>query len=167
MQCLWRVKHSLCKSTFYLRRSFTESTIEESGSESPPPNEPPSAERWPWKMERNARDVLFCSGEKKTEMVGYITALRRRESGWFFSFKPETFRVRYIVILDAVPGRHVNVLARRVAWAALCAGDYGSGGLTMQKYFTASDELYSKCAKERLSWMPAHFGSWTTTKMAK
>jgi len=71
--------------------------------------------------------------------------------------------VKYFVILDAVPNRHHSFLARKVAWVALCAQGFGEGEYSERKYARASDTMFLKCAKERLSWKPE--GSWSMTKM--
>lgn len=114
-----------------------------------------------WNIIRSAVDVLF--GEKP--IVGYLKALERPgSSGWFFNFKK--FPIKYFLVLDVTPGRHVQHLSRQVSWAALCAQKLASGKYSEREYNKASDVLFERHARDRLSWMPEAYGSWTTTKMA-
>ncbi|KAG1722902.1 hypothetical protein EDB19DRAFT_1954289 [Suillus lakei] len=123
-----------------------------------------------WFVTRSAVDILYGTNAKmpggtpEKPFHGYLQALSRGQSaGWFFHFKK--FPVKYIVILDTVPNRHHSILARNVAWAALCARGYGEGGIEMRKYARASDKLFQKRAEELLAWMPESWGGWQATKM--
>jgi len=118
-----------------------------------------------WMSARTALDIIYSTDE---ECLGYLTRLERGGSmarGWFFRFKK--FNVKYIVILDAIPNRSYEHLAKNVAWAALKAQGYGTGDYEERKYALASDKFFDKHAHERLSFMPESMkGSWSTTKMA-
>jgi hypothetical protein len=111
-----------------------------------------------WQFESSAVDVLYG----KETLQGYLTLLSQDLKGLFFSVKK--FPVKYFVILDTVPYRDRSILARNVAWAALCAGGYGQGEYDLHKYAIASDKLFQKCASERLGWLPKEF-EWKVTKM--
>ncbi|KAF9473999.1 hypothetical protein BDN70DRAFT_866830 [Pholiota conissans] len=117
--------------------------------------------RGPWSFVlRTAKDILYGTDPKL--LLGYLTELSHGASaGWFFHFKK--FKVKYIVIMDMLPNRHHRFLAQGVAWAALRAQGYAKGEYTERKYAAASNDLFDKCAKERLGWLPA--GSWSTTSM--
>ncbi|RDB30516.1 hypothetical protein Hypma_007277 [Hypsizygus marmoreus] len=131
--------------------------------EAPPasPQNPPEGDG-PWTVVRSAVDVLFGTDNK---FPGHLTNLSRGDSaGWFFHFKK--FPVKYIVILDTVPNRHHPILARHVAWAALCAQGYATGEYESSKYCRAYDKLFEARAKERLSWMPENWGGWQMGWMA-
>ncbi|KAH6918078.1 hypothetical protein BKA70DRAFT_7862 [Coprinopsis sp. MPI-PUGE-AT-0042] len=137
--------------------------------EAPTRSGPPSEGRGPWNMIlRPARDILFAPrGDLEAGILpGYITLLRQQEKGWFFRFKSPSIPVRYIVILDTTPNRDVDVLSLHVAWMALRAGGYGVGEFTQEKYYAASDRLFEKEAKRRLSWQPTFFGGWSVSQMA-
>lgn len=117
--------------------------------------------RGAWNVMRSAVDVLYGTNP---ELLGYLTQLERpRSAGWFFHFK--NFPVKYFVILDRTPNRHVHDLVTQVAWAALCAQGLAEGDFTKRKYYKASDILFQKHASERLAWMPAGLGDWHTTSM--
>jgi hypothetical protein len=99
-----------------------------------------------WAINRSAVDILY--GRKPIE--GYlIVADRPGSGGWLFRFKK--FPVKYFVILDPTPRRHVNHLARQVAWAALRAHKLAEGKCNERAYGKASDILFQKAASERLS----------------
>ncbi|KAE9403025.1 hypothetical protein BT96DRAFT_917811 [Gymnopus androsaceus JB14] len=115
--------------------------------------------RGEWEVQLSASDLLF--GTKQPE-PGYLTLLTRPgSSGWFFHFKK--MPVKYFVILDTVPHRHHSILAKHVAWTALCTHGFGEGEYSNRKYARASDVMFQKRAEELLSWKPK--GSWTATKM--
>jgi hypothetical protein len=136
--------------------------------EAPTRGGPPSEGHGPWNMlQRSARDILFAptGGLDGAIIPGYITLLRRQEKGWFFRFKSPSILVRYIVILDTTPNRDVAILSQHVAWMALRAGGYGTGEFTRGKYYAASDRLFEKEAKRRLSWQPEFFGGWSVNRM--
>jgi hypothetical protein len=117
--------------------------------------------RGEWDIQRSAVDILY--GRKPIQ--GYLIALERPGSaGWFFHFKK--FPVKYFVILDATPGRHVHHIVRLVAWAAFRALKLVNGEYNLQSYHKASDAFFQKHASERLSWMTPDYGSWHATKMA-
>ncbi|KAJ3851104.1 hypothetical protein EV368DRAFT_74789 [Lentinula lateritia] len=104
---------------------------------------PPSINNHP--LGRSAVDLLFRT---KQGMLGYLTTLTRsNSSGWFFHFKK--MPVKYFVILDTVPHRHHSILAREVAWVALCVQGFGEGEYSDSKYARASNRLFEKCAEER------------------
>ncbi len=114
-----------------------------------------------WSVMRSATDILYGTGGSKPVkgleglgrapgMVGYLTALDRPKSaGWFFNFKK--FPVKYFVIMDAEPNRHVSHLARNVAWAAFRAQGLVKGSYDARLYAKASDELVQAHATKRLS----------------
>lgn len=113
-----------------------------------------------WVTNRSAVDILY--GRKPVE--GYLIAANRPGSGgWLFRFKK--FPVKYFVILDPTPGRHVNHLARQVAWAALRAHKLAEGKYNEKAYGKASDVLFQNAASERLSWMPESYGGWQVTNL--
>ncbi|KAG0697488.1 hypothetical protein DFH29DRAFT_945996 [Suillus ampliporus] len=123
-----------------------------------------------WMVSRSAVDILYGThtkmpdGSPKQPFPGYLQTLSSGQSaGWFFRFKK--FPVKYIVILDTVPNRHHSILARNVAWAALCARGYGEGRIEMRKYARASDKLFQKRAEELLAWMPEGWDGWHATRM--
>ncbi|KAF9237978.1 hypothetical protein BU15DRAFT_48124 [Melanogaster broomeanus] len=126
--------------------------------EAPPSYFPPSG-FGKWTVIRSAVDILY--GNQK-EIQGYLTALSQHQQGWFFSSKK--FPVKYFVILDTVPNRDHSILARNVAWAALCAGGYGKGKYGTLKYAIASNKLVQKCTNERLGWLPKGY-KWKAPKM--
>ncbi|KAJ3861323.1 hypothetical protein EV359DRAFT_20331, partial [Lentinula novae-zelandiae] len=64
----------------------------------------------------------------------------------FFHFKK--IPVKCFVILDTVPHRHYSILAREVAWVALCVLGFGEGEYSDSKYARASNRLFEKCAEE-------------------
>ncbi|KAL0954387.1 hypothetical protein HGRIS_003371 [Hohenbuehelia grisea] len=128
----------------------------------PPPQYLPKG-TGPWNIGRSAVDVLYGTDIKQ---LGYLTQLERPGSaGWFFHFKK--FQVKYLLILDAVPGRNVLHLACQVSWAALRAGGYAEGEYSARAYAVASDKLFHEQAHKRLGWMPKEYGGWTATSMAK
>ncbi|KAJ7575598.1 hypothetical protein C8J56DRAFT_1119124 [Mycena floridula] len=111
--------------------------------EAPPaPTSQTPAGHGEWKAMRSGLDILYGTATGPLKRDGHLTTLERSDSaGWFFHFK--TFPVKYFVILDAVPNRHVHHLARQVSWAALRAY-----GLVTGEY---RQDIY---AKEKLSFLP-------------
>lgn len=108
---------------------------------------PPDGRGEQWSVERSAIDVLYG----KNMIDGYLTTLDGpKKVGWFFRFKK--MPVKFFVIIDTVPGRHVSKLAREVAWAALRAKGLATGGYSLLKYARASDVLFQKSADERFAW---------------
>ncbi|KAG2143586.1 hypothetical protein DEU56DRAFT_242503 [Suillus clintonianus] len=120
-----------------------------------------------WVVTRSALDILYGTHVKmprgpKRPFPGYLRTMGSGQSpGWFFRFKK--FPVKYIVILDTVPNRDHSILAKNVAWAALCARGYGEGGIGTWKYARASDKLFQKRAEELHAWMPEGWGGWQAT----
>jgi hypothetical protein len=112
----------------------------------------PPEGRGEWNVARSAVDVLYGSNKI---INGYLTipnGPRRKPEVGFFHFKKT--HVKYFVIIDTVPGRHVSHLARGVAWAALRAQKLATGEYDLRKYARASDVLFKKRADERFAWMP-------------
>ncbi|KAJ6491206.1 hypothetical protein C8R45DRAFT_762881, partial [Mycena sanguinolenta] len=64
------------------------------------------------------------------------------------------FPVKYFLILDASATSNVHDLARPVSWAAFRAHDLVQGDYDERKYDKASDVLFIKSARERLSFLP-------------
>jgi hypothetical protein len=81
------------------------------------------------------------------------------------SFALKKLPIKYFVILDATPARHINHLVRRVAWAALRAHNLTTGEYKHRAYGEASDVLFQKAASERLGWMPESYGGWQVTNL--
>ncbi|KAI3614022.1 hypothetical protein WG66_010740, partial [Moniliophthora roreri] len=126
-----------------------------------PASGPSEAERGEWKVARSATDILYGTDPN---CLGYLTSLERGGSyarGWFFRFKQ--FAVKYFVIMDAKPHRHAFHVFRAAAWAALRAQGLADGEYSKLKFARASDILFQKAARERLSWMPAGYGGWSAT----
>jgi len=121
----------------------------------------PPQGRGAWKVIRSAVDVLYGKKDASRMMMdGYLTSLEGPDkAGWFFRFKK--MPVKYFVIIDAVPGQHVSILAKRVAWAALRAQKSGTGEYELRKYARASDILFQKSGDERFM----HMGGVTISKM--
>jgi hypothetical protein len=104
--------------------------------------------RGEWNVERSAIDVLYGKGM----IDGYLTTLDGpKKTGWFFRFKK--MPVKFLVVIDTVPGRHVSYLVREVAWAALRAKKLVTGEYSLLKYARATDVLFQKSADERFAWM--------------
>ncbi|KAF9039630.1 hypothetical protein BDZ89DRAFT_1035257 [Hymenopellis radicata] len=128
-----------------------------------------------WTIVRSARDVLY--GHKSDRILpgapspnmsgidGYLTRLeegtsRRGSTCDFFHFKQ--FPVKYFAIPDAQPNRHFHELFRNVAWAAFRAHGLVRGkAFSEREYDRASDHLFLKHAKERLSFLPSE--DWAMT----
>ncbi|KAG6909898.1 hypothetical protein DXG01_014712 [Tephrocybe rancida] len=106
-----------------------------------------TAERGPWKVEISAIDRLYGTGQPP----GYLTEINRRtwKKREIALLRFLNFPVKYFVILDAVPGRHVPVLARHIAWAAFRAKGYAQGECDARKYALASNMLFEKYTKAR------------------
>ncbi|KAJ7756712.1 hypothetical protein B0H14DRAFT_2294391, partial [Mycena olivaceomarginata] len=69
-------------------------------------------------------------------------------------FFHKRFPVKYFLILDASATSNVHDLARQVAWAAFRAQGLVQGDYDERKYDKASDVLFIKSARERLSFLP-------------
>ncbi|KAJ6514450.1 hypothetical protein C8R47DRAFT_1173146 [Mycena vitilis] len=98
-----------------------------------------------WEAIRSAMNVLY-GGE------GSLAGLAGRPTRSFFFHKQ--FPVKYLFILNASPTGNVHDLARQVAWAAFRAHGLVRGNYDEQKYDKASDVLFIKHARERLSFLP-------------
>ena len=112
-----------------------------------------------WVNFRSAIDILYA----RKPIEGYMIAADRPGSGAYFRFKK--FPVKYFVILDATPSRHVRHLSRLVAWAALRARKLIEGEYDEKVYCKASDVLFQSCASERLDWMPKNYGNYKVTNL--
>ncbi|KAJ7018731.1 hypothetical protein C8F04DRAFT_1198586 [Mycena alexandri] len=69
-------------------------------------------------------------------------------------FLHKRFPVKYFLILSASPIMNVHDLARQVAWVAFRAHGLVQGEYNKEKYDKASDVLFKKHARERLSFLP-------------
>lgn len=112
-----------------------------------------------WVNLRSAIDILYA----RKPIEGYMIAADRPGSGAYFRFKK--FPVKYFVILDATPGRHVRHLSRLVAWAALRAHKLIEGEYDEKVYWKASDVLFQNCASERLDWMLKNYRDYKVTNL--
>ncbi|KAG6905973.1 hypothetical protein DXG01_016599 [Tephrocybe rancida] len=121
--------------------------------------------RGPWKVGVSAVDRLYGTGLVPGHLTNAARKTSKKGEASFFRFLD--FPVKHFIIMDTVPGRLGAFLAVHVAWAALRAGGYAQGEFTPLKYAQASDKLFDKCAKERLSWMPDNWPKWETTKMGE
>jgi hypothetical protein len=113
-----------------------------------------------WEVQRSAFNVLYggrADPYKKT--AGYLsgefktgTDSKGRGTRPFFFHK--RFPIKYFLILDASATANVHDLARQVAWAAFRAHGLVQGDYDERKYDKASDVLFIKSARERLSFLP-------------
>ncbi|KAJ7478764.1 hypothetical protein B0H11DRAFT_2234218 [Mycena galericulata] len=115
------------------------------------------AGRGNWEVLRTADNVLYGGGEAPfNKMAGYLSANFNNDKGRgtrsFFFHK--RFPVKYFLIMTASPGVNVHKLARQVSWAAFRAHGLVQGDYDEQKYDKASDVLFIKHARERLSFLP-------------
>ncbi|KAJ7192654.1 hypothetical protein GGX14DRAFT_594242 [Mycena pura] len=122
----------------------------------------PPAGRGEWEVLRSAENVLYGGGHDlgpgdRSAPGGYLSpsfnrTKGRRRATTFFHHK--RFPVKYFLILGASPTQHVHDLARQVAWTAFKAHGLVHGTYDEAKYLTASDVLFAKLARERLSFLP-------------
>ncbi|KAK7036699.1 hypothetical protein VNI00_011364 [Paramarasmius palmivorus] len=120
-----------------------------------------SVDRGEWQIARPAADILYGTDPR---CLGYLASLERGgeyAAGEFFRFKQ--FPVKYFVVMDVEPHRHAFHVFRAAAWAALRAQRLVHGEYSELEYARASDVLFQRVAKERLSWMPTGYGGWSTT----
>ncbi|KAJ7487083.1 hypothetical protein FB451DRAFT_1228693 [Mycena latifolia] len=113
-----------------------------------------------WEVLRSAFNVLYGGGMDLYKTAGYLSANfnmgtdskgRGAARGFFFH---KRFPVKYFLILDASAKSNVHDLARQVAWAAFRARGLVQGDYDERKYDKASDVLFIKSARERLSFLP-------------
>ncbi|KAF7342643.1 hypothetical protein MSAN_02021100 [Mycena sanguinolenta] len=114
-----------------------------------------------WEVLRSAFNVLYGGGaDPYNKIPGYLSAKfnmgkdskgRGEARGFFFH---KRFPVKYFLILDASATSNVHDLARQVAWAAFRAHRLVQGDYDERKYDKASDVLFIKSARERLSFLP-------------
>ncbi|KAK7019985.1 hypothetical protein R3P38DRAFT_2972132 [Favolaschia claudopus] len=128
------------------------------------------AGRGPWKTVRSPENVLWGDQDGPLDRVieGYLSARYNNTKGEggrpevsFFYHK--RFPVKYFLILGASPSLHIHDLVRQVAWAALKACGLVGGQYDEVRYFKASDVLFAKHARERLSFLPED--SFSVTKL--
>ncbi|KAJ7761211.1 hypothetical protein DFH07DRAFT_424648 [Mycena maculata] len=130
------------------------------------------AGRGPWQVIRSAENVLYGGMQgimDKEAGSGYLSgafnntkgAGDRKEISFFYH---KRFPVRYFLILSASPAGNVHDLARQVAWAAFRAKGLVHGDYDEARYDKASDVLFIKHARERLSFLPE--GSFTVGNLA-
>ncbi|KAJ6595176.1 hypothetical protein DFH09DRAFT_1413150 [Mycena vulgaris] len=117
--------------------------------------------RGEWDVCRTAMNVLYGGGKAGIcdKEPGYLshafndtTDAKGRKETSFFTHK--RFPVKYFLILDASPTGHVHDLARQMAWAAFRAKGLVQGNYDERRYDKASDVLFTKHARERLSFLP-------------
>jgi hypothetical protein len=114
-----------------------------------------------WEVLRSAFNVLYGGGADAYKKVpGYLSANfsmgmdskgRGTARGFFFH---KRFPVKYFLIFAALATSNVHDLARQVAWAAFRAQGLVQGDYDERKYDKASDVLFIKSARERLSFLP-------------
>jgi hypothetical protein len=124
-----------------------------------------------WEVLRSAFNVLYGGGTgPHSKTAGYLSANfsmgmdskgRGGARGFFFH---KRFPVKYFLILDASATSNVHDLARQVAWAAFRAHGLVQGDYDERKYDKASDVLFIKSARERLSFLPE--GGYTVGNLA-
>ncbi|KAJ7155155.1 hypothetical protein C8R46DRAFT_1227108 [Mycena filopes] len=115
-----------------------------------------------WKVLRSAEEVLYGADDDSEspymKIPGYLSAngnkldSKGRPIRWFFFHK--RFPVKYFLILNASPKGNVHDLARQVSWAAFRAQGLVHGNYDEGRYDKASDVLFIKHARERLSFLP-------------
>ncbi|KAJ7194966.1 hypothetical protein GGX14DRAFT_377441 [Mycena pura] len=110
-----------------------------------------------WEVQRSAFNVLYGGGADKT--AGYLSdefniGKDSKGRGTHSFFFHKHFPIKYFLILDASATANVHDLARQVAWAAFRAHGLVQGGYDERKYDRASDVLFKKSARERLSFLP-------------
>ncbi|KAJ7796356.1 hypothetical protein B0H14DRAFT_2915495 [Mycena olivaceomarginata] len=103
-----------------------------------------------WEVQRSAFNVLYGGGADAYKKVpGYLDAALLADS-----FFHKRFPVKYFLIFAASATSNVHDLARQVAWAAFRAQGLVQGDYDERKYDKASDVLFIKSARERLSFLP-------------
>ncbi|KAJ7511581.1 hypothetical protein B0H11DRAFT_1700199 [Mycena galericulata] len=131
--------------------------------------------RGTWQVIRSTENVLYgglqgaLEKKKGMDTSGYLTPGYNNTKGEggrkeqsFFYFK--RFPVKYFLILSASATENVHDLARQVAWAAFRAHGLVHGNYDKARYDKASDVLFTKHARERLSFLPE--GSFTVGNLA-
>ncbi|KAJ7447833.1 hypothetical protein FB451DRAFT_1188122 [Mycena latifolia] len=124
------------------------------------PLQSPPEGRGTWETIRSATEALYGKeNDDQNNMKGFLTAKfnssrdgKGRPMRSFFFHKK--FPIKYFLILDASPTGNVHDLARQVAWAAFRAQGLVHGNYDERKYEKASDVLFTKHARERLSFLP-------------
>ncbi|KAJ7788010.1 hypothetical protein B0H14DRAFT_2950613 [Mycena olivaceomarginata] len=117
-----------------------------------------------WEVMRSAANVFYGGGQvpgpvDKAAGPGYLSDTLDNNRGpegrmerSFFLHK--RFPVKYFLILSASPTMNVHDLARQLAWVAFRAHGLVQGEYDKEKYDKASDVLFKKHARERLSFLP-------------
>ncbi|KAF8177823.1 hypothetical protein K438DRAFT_1726697 [Mycena galopus ATCC 62051] len=134
------------------------------------PVESAPAGRGTWEVVRSAVNILYGGGQGPAkEMTGLLSPAYnntlgeggRKEVSLFYH---KRFPVKYFLILSASPAMNIHTLARQVAWAAFRANGLVQGNYDENKYNKASDVLFTKHARERLSFLPE--GSFSIAHLA-
>ncbi|KAK7036700.1 hypothetical protein VNI00_011365 [Paramarasmius palmivorus] len=102
-------------------------------------------DRGEWQIGRSVVDILYGTDPKD---LGYLTS-PSHAAGYFF--RDKQFPVKYFVVMDVQPHRHVSHVFKAVAWAALRAQGLAFGEYSELEYTRASNALYQRVEKERLS----------------
>ncbi|KAJ7154369.1 hypothetical protein C8R43DRAFT_1000985 [Mycena crocata] len=129
------------------------------------PTEMAPAGRGRWEVLRSAQHVFYGGGkgpnpsDKSVAGPGYLSTAGsnaqptegRMERSFFLH---KRFPVKYFLILSASPTLSLHDLARQVAWTAFRANGLVQGDYDRERYDRASDVLFKKHARERLSFLP-------------
>ncbi|KAJ7023110.1 hypothetical protein C8F04DRAFT_970505 [Mycena alexandri] len=107
--------------------------------------------RGKWEIMRSAANVFYGGGQVPGPVDKAAGPEGRMERSFFLH---KRFPVKYFLILSASPIMNVHNLARQVAWVAFRAHGLVQGEYNKEKYDKASDVLFKKHARERLSFLP-------------